>query len=286
MNRSLSRREMLLASAAAAGVALADRSAAGNPFGSDAAKDPFGGFPIGVQSYSLRNFSLVETVRHISGMGLHYVEFYSRHMDPTGDDQHIRNVRELCSKAKITINAHGVSAFSSAHQKNRQTFEFARRAGIRNITANPKPDSFDSLDKLCEEYKIRICIHNHGPDSLYDKIRDVVEAVKDRHPLIGACIDTGHFIRSREDPVQAVHDLKGRVFALHVKDEEKREKRSKNVVIGKGHLDLVGLFRALRDTRFPSDGSVSLEYEANPKNPIDDMKQCILQAREAIEKIS
>lgn len=279
-----SRRRFLGTSAAAAGLTWFDLAASATDI-RQIAKDPFGGFPMGVQSYSLRNFSLVEAVRHISGMGLHYVEFYSKHMNPAGSDEHIRNVKDLCAKAKISINAHGVSPFSKNHDANRRIFEFAKRAKIRNITANPNPDSFDSLDKLCEEYQVRVCIHNHGPGAMYDKISDVTKAVKDRHPLIGACIDTGHFIRSKEDPVKAVYELKDRVFALHVKDEEKQEKRSRNVVIGTGHLDLVGLFRALRDTRFPADGSVSLEYEANPQNPIDDMKQCIVQAKKAIAKL-
>jgi sugar phosphate isomerase/epimerase len=75
-----------------------------------------------------------------------------------------------------------------------------------------------------------------------------------------------------------------RVFALHVKDEAKQEANSHNVVIGTGHLDVVELFRALRTIKFPADGSLSLEYEANPDNPIDDMKQCLEVAREAIAK--
>ena len=61
---------------------------------------------------------------------------------------------------------------------------------------------------------------------------------------------------------------------------------SHNVVIGTGNLDVVGLFKALREIKFPADGCVSLEYESNPKNPIDDMKQCLAAAREAIAKLS
>ncbi|MEC9092153.1 MAG: sugar phosphate isomerase/epimerase [Planctomycetota bacterium] len=281
-----SRRQALLASAAATCTSFFDLPtfAISNGF-ADSTDDAFGGLPMGVQSYSLRNFSLVEAVRHISGMGLKYVEFYSKHLNPGGPDQQVQDVKELCKKAGISINAHGVSTFSKNHENNGRIFEFAKRAGIKNLTANPQPDAFDSLERWCAKYKIRICIHNHGPGSLYDKISDVTKAVKGRHPLIGACVDTGHFIRSQEDPVQAVHQLKGRVFALHVKDEEKREKRSKNVIIGTGHLDLVGLFQSLRDTEFPADGSVSLEYEANPNNPIDDIKQCIVQAQAAISKL-
>ena len=285
MHTLLSRRRFVaIAAAAAAGATVFDVPAILRGRGLAADDDPYGGFPMGAQSYSLRNFNTLEAVRHIQGMGLHFVEFYSKHLDPAATDEQIESTKKLLAEAEITLNAHGVNGFTKDHEANRRLFEFARRAGIRNITANPEPDSFDSLDKLVAEFDIRIAIHNHGPGALYDKIDDVNRAVDGRHKWIGACVDTGHFLRSKEDPVKAVHELGPRVFALHVKDEAKQEANSHNVVIGTGHLDVVELFRALRTIKFPADGSLSLEYEANPDNPIDDMKQCLEVAREAIAK--
>ncbi len=283
----LTRRRLLaLSAAAAAGATFFDAPTILRGANLIKADDPYGGFPMGAQSYSLRNFNMVEAVRHLNGMGLHFVEFYSKHLAVNATPETIAATKKVLAGADIAMSAHGVNSFSADHEANRKVFAFAKRAGIKNITANPKPDAFDSLDKLCAEYKIRIAIHNHGPGALYDTIASVQKAVKDRHPLVGACVDTGHFIRSREDPVKAVRELGPRVFGLHIKDEEKQEKRSRNVIIGTGHLDLPGLFTALREIKFPADGAVSLEYEANPKNPIDDMKQCLAAARAAIAKIN
>lgn len=274
-------RRRFLASSAMAGAALWTSRL----YGTALKDDPFMGWPIGAQSYSLRNFSMEEAVRHLEGMGLHYVEFYSKHLAIDASPEVMASTLATLKKAGITLNAHGVSGFTKDHEANRKVFEFAKRAGIKNITANPQPDSFDSLDKLVAEYGIRIAIHNHGPGALYDSIQSVVDAVKDHHPLVGACVDTGHFIRSKEDPVEAVHTLGKRVFALHIKDEEKQEKRSHNVVIGTGHLDVVGIFKALKKVQFPADGAISLEYEANPQNPIDDMRQCLAVAKDSIAKV-
>jgi sugar phosphate isomerase/epimerase len=273
------------ASAAVAGAGLVRpfESAAGRE--TRHSRDDFGGFPIGIQSYSLRNFDLNATVRHIQALGLHYAEFYSKHLPLEASDEQIATTLQLLKDADIQLVAHGVSDFTSDHASNQKIFEFAKRAGIRNLTANPRRDAFDSLDKLCGEYDIRICIHNHGPGAIYDKISDVTTAVKDRHPHIGACIDTGHFIRSAEDPVKAVHELRGRVFALHVKDEAEQHANSHNVIIGMGHLDLVALFKGLRETEFPADGSISLEYEAKPENPIEDIRDCLEEAKRAIAKV-
>jgi inosose dehydratase len=280
MNSVTRRRFLALSSAAAMGATFFDV-----PEILAAAKDPFGGFPIGAQSYSLRKFTALEAIRHLQGMGVHFVEFFGRHLSIAATKEQIAEMHSILKKAEISISAHGVNGFTKDHEKNRAVFEFAKRAGIKNITANPQPDSFDSLDKLVAEYNIRICIHNHGPGALYDKISDVANAVKDHHKLIGACIDTGHFIRTKEDPIKAIHELGDRVFALHIKDEEKQEKQSHNVIIGSGHLDVVGMFKALKKIKFPADGSISLEYEANPDNPIDDMKQCLEVAKKAISEV-
>jgi sugar phosphate isomerase/epimerase len=243
-----------------------------------------GGFPLGAQSYSLRNFDTLQCVRHLQGLGLHYAEFFGKHLPVDATDEQLAATKKLLHEADIQLAGHGVHGFSKNHDANRKLFEFAKRAGVKTITADPSPDSFDSLDKLVAEYKIRIAIHNHGPGHRYDKIESVVKAVKDHDPLIGACVDCGHFLRSDEDPVKAIRELGSRVHAVHLKDDVAKGKASKNVVIGSGELDVVGLFKALRAIKFPADGCLSLEYEAKPDNPIEDMKACIAVAKEAIAK--
>jgi inosose dehydratase len=286
MPASLSRRRFIaLSAAAAAGATWFDAPRILQAANLADSKDPFGGFPVGVQSYSLREFNTAEAIRHLQGMGVHYAEFYGKHLDPKADDAKIAEVQALLKAADIKLAGHGVHGFSKDHEANKRLFDFAKKIGVKVITANPEPDSFDSLDKLVAEYDIRIAIHNHGPGALFDKLDSVTSAIKGRDKRIGACVDCGHFLRSGEDPVKCVLTLADRVYGVHIKDEkETGTPKSANVVIGKGHLDVVGLFKALRQVKFPADGSLALEYEANPQNPIDDMKACLEVAKEAIAK--
>lgn len=284
---NLSRRRFLaLSAAAAAGAAWFDSPQILHAAGLADGKDPFGGFPVGVQSYSLRNFNTEEAVRHLQGMGVHYVEFYSKHLDPKATPEKIAETLKLLEAAQIKLAGHGVHGFGKDHEKNKALFDFAKRVGIKVLTANPTPDAFDSLEKLVAEYDIRIAIHNHGPNALFDKLESVTKAVAGRDKRIGACVDCGHFLRSGEDPVKCVLELGERVYGCHIKDEkETGTPKSSNVIIGKGHLDVVGLFKALKQVKFPADGALSLEYEANPANPIDDMKACLEVAKQAIAKV-
>ena len=49
-----------------------------------------------------------------------------------------------------------------------------------------------------------------------------------------------------------------------MKDVASKESRTRTVVVGTGHLDLVAMFQALREIDFPADGALSMEYEDNP----------------------
>ena len=113
------------------------------------------------------------------------------------------------------------------------------------FSADPDPDSFDSLDKLCDEYKIAIGIHPHGPQS--DKLHRwysaevILPAVKDHNALIGTCLDTGHLIRAAQlgkklDPVEEVRKMGPRNFGVHLKDND--NEKDVDVVFGKGVLDV------------------------------------------------
>lgn len=250
-----------------------------------AMSDKFGGFLMGIQSYTLREFSAENVLQFAHDEGLGSVEFFDRHFSIASSDAEIQAMRSRAEGLGIQILGHGVNAFTKDHQANRRIFEFARKAGIRNISADPHEDSFESLEKLVAEYKIRIAIHNHGPGARYDKVADVLNAIRDRHELIGACADLGHYIRSAEDPVRAIYLLKGRLFGIHLKDFAEPKADAKGVILGKGQLDVEAVFAALRDVEFPADGSLSLEYEENPQDPREDVRQCLAIAAAAAQRV-
>ena len=182
------------------------------------------------------------------------------------------------------MSAHGVNRFGANAAANKKIFEFAKRCGIKTITADPSPESFDQLDELVEEFDIRIAIHNHGPSHRYNKVVDVLRAIEGHDDRIGACADLGHYIRSGENATEVVRLLKGRLFGVHLKDFAEMKEKTEGVILGKGHLDVEGVMDALIEVKFQIDGALSLEYEEKPDNPIDDIRQCKKIASAAIAK--
>ncbi len=237
---------------------------------------------LGIQMFSLRNYSIDEALQHAKDLGFEQVEFYSKMLPIDASKELIAETIGKVAKLGLSISSHGVNKFTKNADANRKLFEFAKAIGIRTITADPDPDSFDSLNALVKEFDIRIAIHNHGPTHRYNKALDVLKAIEGRDERIGACADLGHYIRSGERPVDVIRLLKGRLYGVHLKDFAEMKDKSEGVILGKGHLDCAEVFKALVQVGFPSDGALSLEYEENPKDPIEDIRQCVAVAKAAM----
>ena len=261
--------------AASAGVALS----AAPLLGSNDPAPP--SWKLGAQSYTFRNFEVERALREIKGLGLAYAEFYEKHIPPKSTAKQREVFLDLCKDYGVKPIAFGVSSFTKDHDRNRELFDFGKALDLRFLTASPTPDSFDSLDKLCAEYGIGIAIHPHGPvgegrmDRWYSA-EVIMAAVKDRHPLIGSCLDTGHLIRAAQlgknlDVPEQVRIMGRRNFGLHLKDHDNQRKT--DVILGQGALNVGELVKALREVSF--QGFISLEYEAHADEPTADVAECL-----------
>ena len=249
--------------------------------------DDLGGFTVGVQSYTFRNFTAEQALKRIQEAGLRHVEFSQKHADFRYTPEQIKALLKLCGDYGVRPVAFGVQNFSQNHDENKRRFEFGKAMGLTALSADPDPQSFDSLDKLCEEYRIAIAIHPHGPVAgklhRWYSAEVILKAVKDHHPLIGSCLDTGHLIRAEQlgpklDPAQQVRVMGARNFGMHLKDHDNQ--RRTDVIFGRGSLDVPAVLRALREVKFK--GYISIEYEANPQEPTEDVKTCVAVLKKAV----
>lgn len=256
------------------------------------ADEAFGGFKCGAQSYTYRKFNFEQAVKKIAEAGLPYAEFYSAHVPQSSTPAQMKAILSYCKDNGVTPIAFGVERFSKNHDTNKKSFEFGAALGIKSFSADPDPDSFDSLDKLCEEFKIAIAIHPHGPSGKgkhrWYSAEVILAAVKDHHALIGSCLDTGHLIRMAQlgeplDPVQQIKVMGARNFGLHLKDHDNKKKT--DVIYGKdgGVLDVLAVLKALKEVKFT--GSISIEYEAKADEPSADVKACVDIIKEAAKKL-
>jgi sugar phosphate isomerase/epimerase len=282
-DRHWTRRRVLAAGCTAVGVAALGRGAPAAGRSSDEKQGPYAPFKMGLQSYSLRGLTrdgradLQRALDATRDLGIHYWESYPAHVPMTTDHEKIGAQKRQLESAGVTLMGYGVVHLGKDEAANRKFFDFAKAMGLKYLSASPEPGSFDVLDKLVEEYDVAVGIHNHGPGDRYAKIETIEKAIKDHHPKIGCCIDTGHFLRSREDPVHAVEAFGKRVYGVHLKDVKDAKVFT---VLGRGELRTVDLLKALMQNRY--DYCLAIEYEENPENPLDEIKDCLAEARRAI----
>jgi len=246
--------------------------------------DAYEGWRLGTQAYTFRKFSFYEAVDKAAALGLSWIEAYpgqelsSELADVKINDAMPAELREQVKK-KLVENGvrlvnYGVVRLPNDEAECRKIFDFARDMGIETIVAEPKPEAFDLVEKLCKEYKIKVAVHNHPKDSMYWNPDKVLEVCRGRSKWIGACADTGHWMRSGVDPLAAIKKLEGRIVSLHFKDlNEFGQRKAHDVVWGTGKANVEALLKELHRQGF--EGVFSIEYEHNWENSVPEIQQCV-----------
>ena len=215
-------------------------------------------YRVALETYSFHDVDLAATLRHTSRLGVRFLELHDGHLPFTSSAPDLAAARAAMRQAGITpAGVYVHDAFTDSETVARPIFEYAKTMAFEYINGGPDQGALSLLNRLVPEYGIDIAIHNHGPEARYETIEDVM-AVLEAQPHISACVDIGHFARSRVDPVRAIRTIGGRSVAVHVKDVDRA---GANTVLGEGTIDLPGVFAALAETKF--EGLLVLEYEGD-----------------------
>ncbi len=237
---------------------------------------------LGTQAYSFNRFTFYEAVAKTKSAGLEYIEAYpgQKLSDETGDARLDHNmspalrlqVKQMLKDQGVKLVNYGVVSLPNNEAECRKVFNFAGEMGIETIVSEPPEDAIALIDKLCQEYKIGMAIHNHPEPSHYWNPDTVMRVCKGRSQWIGACADTGHWTRSGIDPVEAVKKLgrAGRIRSLHFKDlNEFGNKGAHDVIWGTGKSKVGAVLAELAWQKF--DGVFSIEYEHNWLNSLPEI---------------
>lgn len=233
---------------------------------------------LGVASYSLRKFTLDQTLAMARELGVKYMTFKDVHIPRTDPPETTRALRAKIEAAGITIMGGGTINMPNNPDQIRKDFVYAKNAGMPLIYASPEPAALDFIETMVKEHDIKLVIHNHGPeDKWWPAPKDAYDAVKARDKRLGLCIDIGHTIRTGTDPVQACVDCRDRLYDMHVKDLKVKTDRDSQVEVGRGVIDFPALFRTLLKIGYT--GQVGLEYEIKADNPLPGMQESLAYMR-------
>jgi sugar phosphate isomerase/epimerase len=192
-------------------------------------------------------------------------------------------VKAKLNDVGIKLVCYGVVILDENEAKTRQVFDFCKAMGIETITSEPSFEAFDLLDRLTVEYGINIAIHNHPQPSRYWDPKIVLKMADGRNPRIGACADTGHWLRSGLDPAECLKMLEGRIISLHFKDLNKRARDAHDVPWGTGVGNVEAQLAELHRQGF--EGVFSIEYEHNWTSSMPEITECITYFNKAVANL-
>lgn len=242
------------------------------------------GWRLGCQAYSFRTFTLLETIEKNAALGLTVLEAYPTQVlspdrrdvkfDHTSPQEYREIVKAKLKETDVKLVSYGVCGLSKDEAEARAYFDFARDMGIQIIVSEPPEEAMPLVDKLCQEYDIHVAIHNHPKPSHYWSPDTVLKVCKGRSPYIGSCADTGHWVRSDVDPLEAMQKLEGRIISLHIKDVDRVAPDAQDVPWGTGVGNVDALFAEVWRQKLKP--VFSIEYVIDDElDPQSDIAECV-----------
>jgi len=245
--------------------------------------DPMPDWTLAVHSYSFRVFTIFDAIDKTAALGI-------KHMSVSGNvilsgtnstptvklaDKDMEAIKAKMISGGVSwpfVNI-GVVQLPPDEAESRKVFDFARKWEIPILVAEPFPAALDTVEKLCKEYNIKVAIHEHKKPNQYWDPEIVLAAIKGRGPLMGACADVGHWVRSGLDPVECLKKLDGHIIAVHFKDLAEKDPNTHDVPWGTGVCNSKGLLEELNRQHFK--GAICIEYEYNWYNSSPEIAQSV-----------
>jgi sugar phosphate isomerase/epimerase len=241
------------------------------------------GWQLAIHSYTFQKFPIFQAIDMANALGVKYMSISGSVLlndnkkvstVTLSDDQRAAIDQKLRADGFGNFVNMGVVQLPADEVKCRKVFEFAKKWGIGILVAEPQPDALDTVEKLCKEYNIKVAIHDHPKGhSIYWNPDYVLAAIKGRTPLMGACADVGHWMRSGLDPLECIKKLDGHIICLHFKDLNEMGPDAHDVPWGTGVGKTREIMAELKRQHF--HGAFCVEYEYHWDNSSPEIAQCV-----------
>lgn len=242
------------------------------------------GWRLGTQAWTFNSMTFFEAVDRTAALGLKYIEAFpgqriskenKEGFGPGMKPETVQAVKDHLKAKGVRLVNFGVTGVPGGEPAARKFFEWAKMMGLETIVTESDP-AF--LDKLCQEFGINIAFHNHPQSWPPEK---VLKACEGKSKRMGACADTGHWMRRNVVPLEAVRMLKGRIISFHFKDLNQMG-GGHDVPWGTGKGDVKAVLKELHKQGFK--GVFSIEYEH--RFTMADLDQCVKHFNQCAKEIA
>jgi sugar phosphate isomerase/epimerase len=250
-------------------------------------------FKLTLMAYTYRERPLMETIDAAKDLKIRFLETFS--WQKIGGDYPevafnqdapmaaLAAVKNKLDDDKVKLVGFYFHELGKDPEVTRKVFDFCKLMDIPTIICEPRPEDFDRVEKLADQYNINVAVHNHVLPSPNGDPKTVMAEIAKRGPHIGACPDTGHWVRSGLNPVDCLKMYQGKIVHVHMKDVNHTGKDGEDVPWGKGIGKVAAQLAELKRQGYT--GPISIEYESHPENPTPDVKACLRSYHQTMKKL-
>ena len=219
---------------------------------------------IAVQSWTCNTYTVEEMCILFNSLGVDKIElhmgqklggcFPNIRTNPNMKKEHFDYMVSLFDKYGIKVIATGVH-YVKSEASVIDICNFAKKLGVEFITTECTPEMIKVWRKHIGDIKLAVHNHDKMPFADFNYVAKLIAPYEN----VGACADNGGWTRAGLDSVEGMKALKGKLFMLHFKDQEKLgDNKSNAKIYGTGCVDLKAVLAELDKQGF--DGYFVIEH--------------------------
>lgn len=237
---------------------------AGGPGGAAFYVGDYGGFKLGVTTFSLRPYQRHMALKIIQELKTPYVSVKECHLPYHDTAEQLARGRREFEEAGLQITSGGTITFAKNDAADfRKYFDYAKACGMPMIVCTGTRENVALFDRFVREYDIKAAIMNRA-DQNFPTPQSVLDAAKDMDPRVGLCMDTTR--ASGEEVIGGIAAAGRRLLDMHMKDMKPRAEGGGPCDVGEGTVPVVAIFKELAKAGYTS--CVNLEYEMETDTPL------------------
>ena len=224
-----------------------------------------------LESYGER---IDEVFASISAAGFGALDLWLAHLNwRWATPEHVRIARDSLHRHGLRVvslagNLGATAAELESACRLANALDVDLLGGMGDVLRNDLPGAVSVL----RETGVRVGYENHPEKSP----QEVLELIGDADDVLGAAVDTGWWATQGYDPVQALRDLGGRLFHVHLKDVEEPGTHI-SCMHGTGCARIDACVDELVASGY--QGALTVEHEPFDRDPTEE----VIRMRELIE---
>ncbi|MGL4608559.1 MAG: sugar phosphate isomerase/epimerase family protein [Trueperaceae bacterium] len=211
-----------------------------------------------------------EMLQDIKALGFSAIDLWGAHLHASwATKEHVATAKDLLTKHNIKVMSFAAWIGSVEHLMTNCKLANAMGVPVIGGGAPALAENRKEMIAILKDHGVKLGIENHPEKSPAEILAQIGDG-GDGH--IGTACDTGWWGTQGYDAAKAIRELKGHLFAIHLKDV-KAAGAHETCRYGEGVVNIQESVKALKEVGFT--GPLGIEHEPEHHDPTEDVRESL-----------